>query len=126
MGIQALAQSVTRLEEVARSPDAASLAIVVCVRADLAVYEHRQVGADAGPDQLQGGVFGEVGVARFVEGVSDSPVSALHWSNGWMGSSPARARWPAACRRSPGVGVRRVVYSSIASSVVERSWRVNR
>ena len=62
MGVQALAHKVTRLEAVARSPDAASLAILVCVRADLAGRVDRQVGADAAPDHPQEGVLGEVRV----------------------------------------------------------------
>ena len=62
MGVQALAQNVSRLEAVARFPDAAREAILVCVRADLAVLVDRQVGADAAPDHPQEGVLGEVRV----------------------------------------------------------------
>ena len=73
MGVQALAQKVTRPEAVARSRDAARLAILVCVRADLPVLVAGQDAVDAGADHLREAVLGKPGVARVVESLGESP-----------------------------------------------------
>ena len=95
MGVQALAHKVTRLEAVARSPDAASLAILVCLRTDPAVLVDGQDAVAAAPDHPQEGVVGEVEIAGVVECVGESRVTAMRWSNEWMGNRPASLdSWP--------------------------------
>ena len=79
MGVQALAHKVTRLEAVARSPIAASLAILVCVRADPAVLVDGHDAVDAGPDHPQEGVIEADGIAgvRGGEDGSQRPAAAV-------------------------------------------------